>query len=258
MYSPSGPREAHLLDAVNMLMDARRTHESIGDLPVAAQPATLDEIYWVQDRLAQTYGTIGGWKVGAGTPEAEPIFAPMPLAWMAPSNAIIRNGAHRYRGVEAEVAFLLGSDLPQREERYTDEEVYAAVRSVHPAIEILESALLDPATAAHNTMMGDLQMHGGFIFGPACDDWKTIAWPNERVTLTVDGSVRVERTGSYTSGNLMRLLPWLANEGAYRTQGLRAGQWVTTGSWTGNTIVMSGGTADAQFAGLGRVSVRFE
>ncbi len=51
--------------------------------------------------------------------------------------------------------------------------------------------------------------------------------------LAVDGMVRVERTGSNTSGDLMRLVPWLANEGAVRTGGLKAGQWITTGSWTG-------------------------
>ena len=37
-------------------------------------------------------------------------------------------------------------------------------------------------------------------------------------------SVRVERTGSNTSGDLMRLLPWLANEGAARTDGLKTGR----------------------------------
>ena len=76
--------------------------------------------------------------------------------------------------------------------------------------------------------------------------------------IAVDGAVRVERTGSNTSGDLMRLLPWLANEGAARTGGLKAGQWVTTGSWTGVTLAMAGSTVDARFSTAGRVNLRFE
>ncbi|PMV16512.1 2-keto-4-pentenoate hydratase, partial [Pseudomonas sp. FW305-3-2-15-C-TSA2] len=72
-----------------------------------------------------------------------------------------------------------------------------------------------------------------------------------------DGAVRVERTGSNTAGDLMRLLPWLANEGASRTEGLRKGDWITTGSWTGNTLAAAGSTAEARFSTAGVVALRF-
>ena len=51
----------------------------------------------------------------------------------------------------------------------------------------------------------------------------------------------------------MRLLPYLANEGAARTGGLKAGQWITTGSWTGNTPAPAGSTAVATFRHAGSV-----
>jgi 2-keto-4-pentenoate hydratase len=69
--------------------------------------------------------------------------------------------------------------------------------------------------------------------------------------------IRVERTGSNTSGDLLKLLPWLANEGAARTGGLRAGQWITTGSWTGNTQATSGSSVEVLFSTAGRVDLRF-
>jgi len=106
-------------------------------------------------------------------------------------------------------------------------------------------------------MIADLQMHGGFIYGPACPGWKSIDFAKEQVTLAIDGMIRVERTGSNTSGDLMRLLPWLANEGAARTGGLRAGQWITTGSWTGNVQALSGSSVDVAFSELGGVSLHF-
>ena len=55
----------------------------------------------------------------------------------------------------------------------------------------------------------------------------------------------------------MRLLPYLANEGAARTGGLKAGQWISTGSWTGNTPAIAGARVDVSFEHAGRVDLRF-
>jgi 2-keto-4-pentenoate hydratase len=101
-------------------------------------------------------------------------------------------------------------------------------------------------------------MHGGFVFGPAVADWKEIGFKTEHVFIAVDNAVRVERTGSNTSGNLMRLLPWLANEGSKRLGGLKAGQWVTTGSWTGVTTADPRSSANVKFSAAGEVHLRFE
>jgi 2-keto-4-pentenoate hydratase len=253
----TGAREKELLAAIDLLLDARRTATPIADLPVELIPTSLDEVFWVQDTLAQAYGEVGGYKIGAPTPEATPIFAPMPRAWMAASGALLEGITYRYRGLEAEIAFLMGEDLPPRATPYTREEVIAAIASCHPAIEELESAFIDPKAATNFAFLCDIQMHGSFIYGPAVPDWQTIEWTKEDVALAIDGSVRVERTGSNTSGDFLRLLPYLANEGAARTGGLKAGQWVTTGSWTGNTQTTAGAQVDVSFAHAGRVSVKF-
>jgi 2-keto-4-pentenoate hydratase len=253
----TGEREKQLMSAAAMLLDARRTNTPIEDLPVDLRPVTLDEAYFVQDRLAIAYGEIGGWKVGAPTADATPMFAPMPWAWIASNNALL-GGRHRFRGLEAEIAFLIGKDLPSREKAYSRDEVEAAITSCHPAIEVIESGLADPLQATKLSMVADLQMHGAFVYGAAVADWQRIDFSKERVTLAVDGVVRVERTGSNTSGDLRRLLPWLANEGAARTGGLKAGQWVTTGSWTGVSLAIAGSQVDVDFSTAGGVHLRFE
>ena len=117
---------------------------------------------------------------------------------------------------------------------------------------------MDPLKAEKLSMIADLQMHGGFVYGAAVPNWQSIDFSKEHVTLAVDGAVRVERTGSNTSGDLMRLLPWLANEGAARTGGLKAGQWVTTGSWTGVTLGTAGSSVEVDFSTAGEVELRFE
>ena len=254
----TGLREHQLFEAANTLMDARRTSEPIAELPPDQQPTSVEEAYVVQDRMAWMYGEIGGWKIGASTPDATPVYAPMPHGWIAGSGAILYGPTYRYRGLEAEIAFLLGEDLPPRDTPYTREEVLDAIASCHPAIEELESGLVDPKAVPKFQQMADLQMNGGFIYGPAVDDWRSIDFSAEKVTLSIDGTVRVERTGSNTSGDLLRLLPYLANEGAARTGGLRAGQWITTGSWTSVTLAEPGARVDVRFEHAGEVYLRFE
>lgn len=169
----------------------------------------------------------------------------------------MRGRTHRYRGLEAEIAFLIGDDLPPRKTPYSRDEVLGAVESCHPAIEVLETAFVDPMKVDRLSMIADLQIHGGFVYGAACPDWQRIDFSQEHVTLAVDGAVRVERTGSNTSGDLLRLLPFLANEGAARTGGLRRGDWLTTGSWTGYTLASAGSVVDVQFSTAGKVNLRF-
>ena len=245
------------MNAADLLLDARRTNKPIADLPTDLRPTTLEEAYFIQDRMSWAFEAIGGWKIGAPTPDATPGFAPMPAMWISCSGCEMRGTTHRYRGVEAEIAFKMGKDLPPRDTPYTREEVIAAIESMHPAIEVLETALADPGQATKLTSVADMAMHGGFVHGDAVPNWQNIDFSKESVTLAIDGAIRVERSGSNTAGDLMRLLPWLANEGAERTEGLRKGDWITTGSWTGNTQANSGATVDARFSTAGRAFLRF-
>ena len=259
MDGMTGTRESQLIKAASLLLTARRTLKPFLDLPEVLRPTSTDEVDYVQDLVAEAFGEVGGWKVGAGSLEATPTAVPMPRIWIGPNGSRLAGHSHRFRGVEAEIAFLLGQDLPAHTSRYTDDEVFAAVASCHPVIEVLESGLINPVNpAVRMSKDADLQMHGGLIFGAAFADWKSVDFSKEHVTLAVDGVVRVEATGSNTSGNLLRLLPWLANEGSERTGGLTAGQWITTGSWTGCTLARAGSTVDVNFSTVGKVGLRFE
>ena len=248
--------DPELQQAADLFVQARRTGRLLPALPPHLVPSTPEQLTQIQNLVAAHFGPVGGWKVGASSAGATPTAGPMPAAWIKPSGASFTG--HLYRGLECEVAFRLAHDLPPRATSYSDREVYAAVASCHPAIEILESALQTPRDPALKPQQqADLQFHGGFVYGPAYPDWQALDFHRETVVLTIDGVEKVKRTGSNTSGNLLRLLPWLANAGATRTGGLRAGQWVTTGSWTGVEQASAGSTAGASFCNLGTVDLRF-
>ena len=258
MAEISGAREAVLTTTANVLLDARRTGKPLQDLPADLMPANEAEAFFVQDVMMKAYGEVGGYKIGARGPEQVPFFAPMPTAWMGENGSLFKGAMHRLHGVEAEIAFRMGADLRPRATPYTREQVLAAVGSCHPAIEVVESAFVDPRAVPREASFADMQMHGGFVAGPAIDEWQTIDWAAEAVTLTIDSSVRAEKVGSNPGGNdLVRLLVYLANEGTARTHGLRAGQYITTGSWTGLLWANALDTVKVEFAHAQAVSLQF-
>ena len=251
-------RKHRLHEAAEMLLEARRSQQPIDDLPLALRPETLEEAYFVQDLMLQALGKAGGWKVGAPSAEATPLYAPMPLVSFAQSGARIVRQFRRLRGVEAEIAFLMGKDLPPRSTPYSRQEVVDAIASCHPAIKLLESALLDPDSADRLTVIADLQCNGGFVAGAAVEGWQDFDFAGERAQMNVDGFVRAQNGKNSAGADLLRLVLWLANEAQSRTGGLAAGQWITTGSWTGKILADSGSAAVARFSHFGEVAVHFE
>lgn len=247
-----------MYQASEILLEARRTLTPIAELPPNLRPTSLAEAYFLQDIMIQELGAVAGWKVGAPSPDDKPIYAPMYDFGIASSGSIIVNKMRRLRGVEAEIAFLLKHDLPPREQRYTRDEVVAAIASAHPAIELIESAYFNPDEVDRLSMIGDLQMHGGFVHGPAFAGWRDFDYSRENVTVSVDGAVRTDKGANAAGPDILRLVEWLANEAQPRTGGLYAGQWITTGSWMGKTMAAAGSQVRVHFDHFGDVSLVFE
>ncbi|HEX5235708.1 MAG TPA: fumarylacetoacetate hydrolase family protein [Silvibacterium sp.] len=249
-----------MYQAAEILLKARREVMPIHELPEKLRPHSLEEAYALQDIVAEAIGMMGGWKVGAPTPDATPVVSPMPL-WggFAKSGTRMAASFKRLRGVEAEVAFCLSKDLPLRAKRYAREEVADAIGSAHPAIELLESAYFEIEKVDRLSLLGDMLCNGGFVYGAAVPDWQKLDLAAESVKVTVDGAVRFEGKSSNPGGtDLLRLVTWLANEGSYRTGGLKFGQWITTGTWSGVTYAKAGSTAEVRFSRFGEVRVNFE
>ena len=249
---------SRLREASELLLAARRTLTPIPELPTGLRPTTLAEAYFLQDVMIVELGAIAGYKVGAASPDAVPIFAPMFDYGVTSSGSLIGSHMRRMRGIEAEIAFLIGQDLPPRSTPYTREEVVAAIASAHPAVELIESAYIYPMKVDRLSMIGDLQIHGGFVYGAPYAGWKDFDFSKEQVTVSIDSAVRVEEGRNAAGPDLLNLVMWLANEGQARTGGLYKGQWITTGSWTGLTLAEAGSTVHVKFAHFGEVRLTFE
>lgn len=232
--------------AAELLLAARNPARRLPRLPEDLRPADVRQAYAIQRHVAAGLGPIGGWKVGAAGPEAPPNCAPMPLSGVSPTpGSVPAEGCP----VEGEVAFRLGVDLPPRKAPYGRDEVIAALATAHPAIEWLESRFVDTGTVDKLSMLADSLMHGGFVWGVGIPAWRDIKFDLETVTQEAGGEV-LHRVGN-PAGDMIRLVQWLADEGAVWAGGLFARQFVTCGSWTGKTAVLPGQAATVLFPSLG-------
>lgn len=243
--------------AAGLLLRAREEGTTLAADVVGFPLSGAAEAYAVQALVAAKVGAVGAWKVGAAAPEAEPIYAPIFADLVHASPARLDGAAFHERGIEAEIAYRLGRDLPVRGEPYTRAEVVEAVAAVLPAIEIVDSRLAGFEQQDAWWKLADNQVNGALVVGPALADWERIDPLTQPVRLMVDGEVVAAGEGGNTAGDPLRLLVWMANHVGGHCGGLRAGQIVTTGSLTGVRFVEPGAHVVAELAGLGTAEITF-
>lgn len=212
--------------------------------------------YAVQALVQSHLGAIGGWKVGSPSPTGPFTCAPLPASHVMASPAQVVQAECPDRGVEAEIAVRMEHDLPPRDEPYSRAEVLAAIASAHPAIELLQSRYADVDAVDPLTNLADSLSHYGLVWGPAIPDWTTIDLATESVGVVVDGVEIKRRTGN-PAGDMLRLVVWLANDGARWAGGLKAGQFVTTGSWTAKDSMPVGAHVRMVFDHCGTVEATY-
>ncbi len=164
----------------------------------------------------------------------------------------------RVFGIEAEIAFRLARDLPPRGKPYTHDEVVAAIASMHPAIELVDSRFADWQKVDALSKIADNQSNGALIHGSAVANWQKLGLDLARppITVTIDGK-EAARTAGNSGGDPLRLLTALANHCTGRTGGLREGDMITTGSITGVTFAKPGAAVTADFGPLGTLRLEF-
>jgi 2-keto-4-pentenoate hydratase len=239
-------------DLAHLLLTARAGPR----LPTGPAPADTAQAYRVQALLMDHLGPIGGWKVGSPAPDGPISCAPMPLAGIFTAPHAFDGSRFTQREVEAEICFRLAADLPASGAPYDADAVLAAIATCHPGIEVLQSAYADPDGAGTLAVLADLIQHGAYVVGEPIAGWRGVDFASLTVTQTIAGGPGRRATGN-PAGDMVRLLVWLANEGATWAGGLRAGQVVTCGSWTGKTPCPAGGEAVAAFEEATPVIVRF-
>ncbi|MEQ8394595.1 fumarylacetoacetate hydrolase family protein [Thalassobaculum sp.] len=231
----------------------------------APLPASIPEdraaAYAAQIATFEALGLgVAGFKVGSNGRTGEPAAAPLAAGTIHRDKTRITVSEAHPLWLEAELAFVMGRDLPARSAPYAADEVLAAVEGVAAAIEIVDPRFADWPAIPPMAAFADFQANGATVVssvGRGAGDLKveelTVDFRMGDLVKTVPGT-------KYPGEDAVRLLVWLANNvglwGATMTaRGLRAGDVVISGSWTSVDKAVAGTTASNTIAGVGSVAV---
>ena len=243
-----------LSKAVELLLEARRSGVQVK--PPFALPDRA-AVYAIQDGVAKATGPVAGWKVGARTPTAGPNPAPLLAGALIRSPARFDGKAMHMIGVEIEISFHIVKDIAARAQPVPREEALAAVGDAFVGMEVVDTRLADFKSADPEWLLADNQMNHALVIGDPVKDWRGRDWANLQVSLTIDGKVEVDQKGGLGAVDPVRPLAWMIDHAVRQRGGIRQGQAITTGSWTGLRYYQAGTRARGAFAGLGTVEASF-
>ena len=245
------------------LLDAYRT--GVAMAPVRGAIRGIPAAYAVQQETVaiwqQRGRTIAGHKIGLTAKAvqdqlgvAEPDFGTLFSDMILPDGATIARGAVMQPRVEAEIAFVLKSDLSGS--TITPEQVIAATEYVCPALEICGSRIADwdiriEDTVADNASSG-LVVLGRTRITPALG-----ALAEASMTVGHNGVPAGEGRGAACLGNPAIAVAWLAQALSAFGGGLRAGELVMSGALSKMIAAEPGSSFVADFGAWGTVSTRF-
>jgi len=250
--------------ACDLLYRHWREGTRLENLPEDLRPATRAEAYAVQGCIeAHTSQPLYGWKIAATSAIGQKhIGVDGPLAGRLLAERVIADGGACALGnnlmkvAELEFAFRMSRDLPPRSTPYTEDEVLAAVATLHPAIEIPDSRYEHFASVGLAQLVADNACAHRFILGPAAtDDWRGLDLAAHRGRAFRNGAPAGEGIGSNVLGGPVIALTWLANELSRHGMTLKAGQVVTTGTCLAPLPIAAGEHIEGDLGSLGRVSV---
>ncbi|MGH2340646.1 2-keto-4-pentenoate hydratase [Segnochrobactraceae bacterium EtOH-i3] len=155
---------------------------------------------------------------------------------------------------EAEIAFVLGADLPDPET--TPEMVAAAVATVHAAIEIVDSRIADWKITFADTVADN----GSSAFFVLAREGKPLAGLDiytAGMVMEVNGQIASLGVGAAALGNPLNAAAWLARTLAARGEPLKAGDILLAGALGPMVVLTPGDHVRAIVGGLGECSFRY-
>jgi 2-keto-4-pentenoate hydratase len=257
-----------MAEAADLIAAGRRENRTIGDLPVSCQLTSYDQIYPIMEMVHERLNwPVAGWKVGAASKEIQGKEGlPGPAGGRIYSRGLHQSPASlgeqffiKFRLCESEFMFRLSTDLRPREELYTIDDMYKSTDLLYPVIEIGDSVFENwYESTKYFGPPADNVGGANLVIGTPTADWRSLDLPNHRIDLWLNGAHVRDGLGSAAMGHPLESLAWLANLRSSMGDGLKAGEFVSTGTCTGHLFAKRGDVVMADFGSLGKVHVTFE
>ncbi|MFD1659057.1 2-keto-4-pentenoate hydratase [Streptomyces caeni] len=263
---PTDSPPAAVVRAADALAGAARTGVPCPPVRSLLPDGGIAEAYAVQrlnaERALDAKGLrVVGRKIGLTSPAVQrqlgvdqPDFGALLSDMAVPDGGTVPAGRLLQPKVEAEVALVLGDDLPHA--RCTVADVLRAVDFALPALEIVDSRIAGWDITIVDTV-ADNASSGLFVLGTSPVPLTAVDTRLVQMTMTRRGEKVSSGTGADCLGGPLNAAVWLASALAAAGDPLRAGDIVLTGALGPMADARPGDLFEARISGLGSVRVAF-
>jgi 2-keto-4-pentenoate hydratase len=252
--------------AAQILLEARRTGRGINGFPAECRPLTAADANEIVDEVTKQLGeAAAGWKITfLYKPREKPFRAPIFSSRIFKSPARVPVQIAPSRFIEPEITFRMTKDLPPRAKLYSADEVAQAMDAC-PSFEIIATRF-DTGERSLREMLNqratmveayaDHITNGAFVVGEPIKDWRDIDFARIPVSMRSGSKTIVETVGGHAFVDPFLPLVVLANE-LRGGPGLKVGQVLATGSFSGYFPVQKDEVVIADFGPVGSVQAVF-
>ena len=242
------------------IVESFRGRQRMEMLLAELYPQDLDEAYAIRrafQEIEETAGrgAIAGYKIGLTTPVmqklcgvGEPCYGAIFAREVHHRRAELAAADYCRLGVETEIAFRLGDDLPQGGD---PGEIAAAVESCMPAIELIEDLHYDYKRLDAAAMVAGNVWNAGVVIGTPVTGWRNQDLAQATARLSINGHAIGSGNGGDVMGHPLNALAWLADKLAAAGTPLQRGMIVMTGSMVPIQYPVAGDQVVIEVSGLG-------
>lgn len=261
--------ETRIQEAARLIAKNRLARIALPSLSKNLCPNDVSEGYQLQREVHRilansTLGRVIGHKIGATNARIQemlgvhhPCSGGVYASTVFHGSAVLRLDNYVRPGIECEIAFRMGRDLPPRTEPYRREDLSEAIDACMVAMEIIDDRYEDLAHIHVPTLIADDTLDAGIVLGAPHADWRNFDLQNVAGTIEVDGTEFSRGTGANVLGHPLEAMVWIANLYSGQGRGLRAGEFVSTGSIADIYWAKAGNRIVARVEGLGLVEAIF-
>ena len=156
--------------------------------------------------------------------------------------------------IEGELAFVLGGSLDN--DKLTIVDIINSIDYVLPSLEIVGSRIDNWNIRIADTV-ADNASASHYVLGHTPKMLDDIDIVNCKMNITINGELKSSGSGKDCLGSPLNAVLWLARKMQSVGQPLQAGELILSGSLGPMVVVNAGDHVEAEFEGLGSVSISF-
>ena len=239
--------DAH--STANWLYHSIQRRDVLAD-PPAGLGQCLADAYAVQEALIAMMeaddGPLAGWKVALTTPVMQRMCGvDHPCEGAVLRDRIFQSPADfdtskvGRLGIEAEIALVIGEDMPPGSGPYNRDRAAACVSAAHAALELVDDRNADYSQITAAKLIANNSLNAGIVLGPAVANWQDFNLGALKGAMVIDGETVAEGTGADILGHPLNAISWLSNSLNVRGKMLRKGDIVMCGSFVRTQFPLS-------------------